>query len=237
VDNFGRLGEKPTHPELLDFLATRLVENGWSIKALIREIALTQAFQMSSDPTAQARELDPANEWLSHFRVRRLEAEAIRDSLLAVSGELVPEMFGKPADINAPRRSIYLPVRRTALNPFLQTFDAPKPFTTLGRRDATNVPGQSLTMLNSSFVIDQAGKWSRRLIREGNATAEERIRRMFAIAFARIPADDELTNAGTYLNSLAADRQVKTDEILTSEPVWQDFAQSLFNLKEFIYIR
>jgi len=237
VDNFGRLGEKVTHPELLDYLAARLVENGWSIKALIREIALTQAFQMSSDASAQARETDPGNEWLSHFRVRRLEAESIRDSLLAVSGELNGEMFGKPADLNGPRRSIYLPVRRTALNPFLQTFDAPKPFTTLGRRDATNVPGQSLTMLNSPFVIEQAQKWSRQLVRAGGNFADDRIRAMFAAAYARKPGDDELTSARGYLDALAADRKVKPEQLLANEPVWQDFAQSLFNLKEFIYVR
>ncbi|MGB8170769.1 MAG: DUF1553 domain-containing protein [Chthoniobacteraceae bacterium] len=237
VDNFGRLGEKPTHPELLDYLASRLMENGWSIKSLIRDIALTQAFQMSSDPTLEAQELDPANEWLSHFRVRRLEAEAIRDSLLAVSGELSGEMYGSPAAAGAPRRSIYLQVKRTNLNPFLQTFDAPKPFTTLGRRDATNVPGQSLTMLNSPFVIEQAQKWARRLARAGSASPDDRIRAMFASAFARTPADDELTNARAYLNLLAADRKVSPEQSLTSEPLWQDFAQSLFNLKEFIYLR
>ena len=237
VDNFGRLGEKVTHPELLDFLAARLVESGWSMKALIREIALTQAFQMSSEASAPARESDPGNEWLSHFRVRRLEAEAIRDSLLAVSGELDGTMFGKPAEANALRRSVYLQVRRTALNPFLQTFDAPKPFTTLGRRDATNVPGQSLTMLNSPFVIEQALKWSRRLVGDGVASPDDRIRAMFSTAYARTPGDDELTSARAYVAALAEDRQVKPDAVLGSAAVWQDFAQSLFNLKEFIYVR
>ncbi len=237
VDNFGRLGDKPTHPELLDFLAARLVENGWSIKALIREIALTQAFRMSSDPSPQAREHDPANEWLSHFRVRRLEAEAIRDSLLAASGELSQGMYGVPAAAGAPRRSVYLQVKRTNLNPFLQTFDAPKPFTTLGRRDATNVPGQSLTMLNSPFVIEQATKWAHRLARDGGNSPDDRIRAMFATAFARAPGGDEVTSARAYLDALAADRQVPLERVLASEPVWQDFAQSLFNLKEFIYVR
>ena len=237
VDNLGRLGEKPTHPELLDFLAARLVENGWSFKKLIREIATTRAFQMNSETSGRARDVDPANDLLSHFRVRRLEAEPIRDSLLAVAGSLDEEMFGPSDDTDQPRRSIYLRVRRTSLNPFLQTFDAPKPFTTLGRRDATNVPGQSLTMLNSPFVIEQAQKWSRQLVRDGRNTADERIRAMFTTAFARTPGDDELEAARHYLAALATDRQLRPEQILASEPVWQDFAQSLFNLKEFIYLR
>lgn len=237
VDNFGRLGEAATHPELLDYLASRLVESGWSIKTLIREIAATQAFQMSSDPSPAARESDPANEWLSHFRVRRLEAESIRDSLLAVAGQLDSEMFGKSVESNVPRRSVYLQVRRTRLDPFLQTFDAPKPFTTLGRRDATNVPGQSLTMLNSPFVIAQAERWAKRIVRDGSTSPAQRVSAMFATAFSRPPTDDETTGAQAYLQALAADRKVPADQLLASEPVWQDFAQSLFNLKEFIYVR
>jgi len=236
VDNFGRLGEKPTHPELLDFLAARFVEQGWSIKDMIRFLVTTRAFQMSSAPAPRAAEVDPTNELLSHFRVRRLEAESIRDALLAVSGELLLPMGGK-SEINAPRRSVYLKVQRTNLQPFLQVFDAPKPFTTLGRRDATNVPAQSLTLLNSPFVIEQANRWAKTLIASGGDSPETRIRRMFAQALARPPGDDELGAATEYLTALAQDRAVPAGRLLSSEPVWQDFAQSLFNLKEFIYLR
>src|SRR5579859_2119298 len=104
-------------------------------------------------------------------------------------------MYGRPADINGPRRSVYLPVRRTSLNPFLQVFDAPKPFTTLGRRDATNVPAQSLTMLNSSFVIDQSAKWAHALMKDDSDCTGTRIKRMFAITFARSPEEAELAAA------------------------------------------
>ena len=236
VDNFGRLGEKPTHPELLDFLAARFVEEGWSIKRLITELVATRAYQMSSTPSSRGLEVDPANELLSHFRVRRLEAESIRDSLLAMSGGLNTKMGG-PSDDDSARRSIYLKVRRTSLNPFLQVFDAPKPFTTLGRRDATNVPAQSLTLLNSPFVITQASNWAGTLIKDGSATPETRVRRMFAAAYARSPDDRELETAKAYLATLAEDRKLTPAQMLASEPVWQDFAQSLFNLKEFIYVR
>jgi hypothetical protein len=236
VDNFGRLGEKPTHPELLDFLAARFVEQGWSIKDTIRFLINTRAYQMSSMPMAGASEIDPTNELLSHFRVQRLEAESIRDALLAVSGQLQSKMGGK-SEIETPRRSIYLKVQRTNLQPFLQVFDAPKPFTTLGRRDSTNVPAQSLTLLNSPFVIDQSRRWAGALMDGGEDSVESRISRMFAAAFARPPGDDELDAATVYLTALGHDRAVPIGQLLKSQPVWQDFAQSLFNLKEFIYLR
>jgi hypothetical protein len=236
VDNFGRLGEKPTHPELLDFLAARFVEQGWSVKEMIGYLVATRAYQMSSSPSARSLEVDPANDLLSHFRVRRLEAESVRDSLLAVSGGLEPTMGG-PSEEDSARRSIYLKVRRTGLNPFLQVFDAPKPFTTLGRRDATNVPAQSLTMLNSPFVIAQAALWAKTLVQDGSPTPKARVREMFAAAFAHAPSDHELGMAEDYLAALAQDRNISPDQMLTNEPVWQDFAQSLFNLKEFIYVR
>ena len=237
VDNFGRLGDQPTHPELLDYLATRLVAEGWSFKKLIRELVTARAFQMSSAASARARETDTANEWLSHFRVRRLEAEAIRDSLLAVAGRLDRTMFGAGAGGNGtPRRSLYLTIRRTNLNPFLETFDAPKPFTTLGRRDATNVPAQSLALLNDPFVIDLARAWAARLIAR-QPDADARVREMFAGAFARQPSADELAKSRAFLAELARDANVPEAQLAASERVWQDFAQSLFNLKEFIYVR
>jgi len=111
-DNFGRLGDLPTHPELLDYLATRFAENGWSIKDSIRFILTSQTWQMSSRASVKAREIDPDNRWLSHANVRRLEAEAIRDSLLAVSGVLQKNMYGAPVDGNTPRRSVYVRVKR-----------------------------------------------------------------------------------------------------------------------------
>jgi hypothetical protein len=231
------MGERPTHPELLDFLAVQLVEHGWSTKEMIRLLVTSRAFQMSSDPSPAARERDPANEFLSHFRVRRLEAEAIRDALLAVPGNLDPAMFGAGEEANAKRRSVYLAVRRTNLNPFLGVFDAPKPFSTLGRRDSTNVPAQSLTMLNSPFVIEQAGVWAGTLMRSDPDTIEARVQSMFAKALSRPPDSAELAASVTYLDTLAAQRSLDSTKRLTDLALWQDFAQSLFNLKEFIYVR
>ena len=233
VDNFGRLGDQPTHPELLDHLAAQFIADGWSFKKLIRNLVTTRAYQLASEPTVAARERDAANEYLSHFRVRRLEAEAIRDTLLAVSGRLDATQFGPPVGIgDRARRSIYLNIRRNNLSPFLEIFDAPKPFTTLGRRDATNVPAQSLAFLNDPFVIDSARAWAIQLLRQAPASdATARIQLLFQTAFARPATADELTKSRAYLAALG------TDANPHDARAWQDFIQSVFNLKEFIYVR
>lgn len=183
VDNFGRLGEKPTHPELLDYLSTRFIEHGWSMKETIRFLVTSKTFQQSALASADARQIDPGNELLCHARVRRLEAEAIRDAVLAVSGQLDLKMSGPGVNVyyvgktegggpKGPldgdrRRSIYQRIRRNAANPLLEAFDAPKPASTRGKRDATNVPAQSLTLLNDPFIIDQSAKWAKALVTEG----------------------------------------------------------------------
>ena len=233
VDNFGRLGDQPTHPELLDHLAAQFIAEGWSFKKLIRELVTTRAYQLASEPTAAARDHDAANDYLSHFRVRRLEAEAIRDTLLAVSGRLDTTQFGPPVGTgDRARRSIYMGIRRNSLSPFLEIFDAPKPFTTLGRRDATNVPAQSLALLNDPFVIEAAKSWAEQLLRQTpQADAAARIQLLFETAFARPASADELAKSRAYLTALGASADA-------SDPrMWQDFIQSLFNLKEFIYVR
>ena len=233
VDNFGRLGDQPTHPELLDHLAAQFIADGWSFKKLIRNLVTTRAYQLASEPTVATRERDAANAYLSHFRVRRLEAEAIRDTLLAVSGRLDTTQFGPPVGIgDRARRSVYLNIRRNNLSPFLEIFDAPKPFTTLGRRDATNVPAQSLALLNDPFVIESAKSWADQLLRQTpTADATARIQLLFQTAFARPATADELAQSRAYLAALGTDANPHDPR------VWQDFIQSLFNLKEFIYLR
>jgi hypothetical protein len=128
-------------------------------------------------------------------------------------------------------------VKRNDLHPFLQVFDAPKPFTTLGRRELTNVPAQSLALLNSPFVIEQAQRWAQALVAEGGPSSEARVREMFLRALARPPTPAELAAAGDFLTTLATERGIAPGELLASVPVWQDFAQALFNVKEFIYVR
>lgn len=250
VDNFGRLGEKPTHPELLDYLASRFMKHGWSIKDTLRFLVTSQAYQQSTVPSDAARRLDPGNELLSHARVRRLEAEAIRDGILASSGQLDLKMYGPGVNVHyvgktegggpkGPldgdrRRSLYQRIRRNAHNSFLEAFDAPKPASTRGKRDATNVPAQSLTLLNDGFVIDQSAKWARSLVAQG-LERDERVRHMFMTALGREVTLEELDDARDYLEALAQEYSVPKDQREHSERVWQDFAHSIFCLKEFIY--
>ena len=253
VDNLGRLGDQPTHPELLDYLASRFAQDEqWSIKKMLRLLMTSQTWRQASLTSATAQEIDGTNDWLSHMPVRRLEAEAIRDSILAASGQLNPTMYGAGVNVyfvnktegggpKGPldgdrRRSIYQRIRRNAANPFLEVFDAPRPSTTRGRRDVTNVPAQSLTMLNDPFVIDQSAKWAASLI-SGGAASEQRVRRMFVVALSREPDAEELQASLDYLTELAAEHGVAAADVSGSVAVWQDFAQSLFCLKEFIYVR
>jgi len=183
--------------------------------------------------------------------VRRLEAEAIRDAVLAVSGQMDLKMYGPGVNVyhvaktegggpKGPldgdrRRSVYQRVRRNAANPFLEAFDAPKPMSTRGKRDATNVPAQSLALLNDPFVIDQSAKWAKALVAEGRSQ-DERIGGMFVKALGRAATAEDLASAREFLGELAAEHSIPPGEVEKSERVWQDFAQSLFCLKEFIYV-
>ena len=204
-DNFGRLGREPSHPALLDHLALWFRDGGYSIKALIRYLVTCETWRASSTPPAGATARDPDNLLLSHAHVRRLEAEAIRDALLAVSGALEREsMYGPPADGDSPRRSVYLRVRRNALHPFLSVFDVPVPASTKGRRDVTNVPGQSLTMLNDGFVLRMAHRWAERLEREGE---EDRLEAMFLQVVGRPPTPGEVRQAREFVAASEADRR------------------------------
>ncbi|MGK0186191.1 MAG: hypothetical protein ACI9R3_001974 [Verrucomicrobiales bacterium] len=196
-DNFGRLGELPTHPELLDFLARRMRDGGWSMKRMLRLLVTSQAFQRSAIATEIAMERDPENALLSHWAVRRLEAEAIRDSILSVSGRLNPDQFGPPVGGDSDRRSVYVRVIRNALDPFLSVFDAPVPNSTQGARDASNVPAQSLTMMNDAFVKNAAREWASNA-NHGEAGARnvnDRIVEMFVRALGRSPSAVETAAA------------------------------------------
>ncbi|MCB1203813.1 MAG: PSD1 domain-containing protein, partial [Verrucomicrobiae bacterium] len=211
TDNFGRLGEEPSHPELLDHLAWRFRhEMNWSLKSLVRELVLSETWRQAGGPSLAAREKDPDNRLLSSYPLRRLEAEAIRDSLLAVSGQLDSTRYGEPVTGTAPRRSVYLRVKRNDLDPFLTTFDFPTPASSVGRRDVTNVPAQSLTLLNDPFLLDQAERWSARLLAKTEGSGDEaRVRAFFEEALNRLPTEAELAGAKEFLASL--DNQHRAD--------------------------
>ncbi len=214
VDNFGKLGDLPTHPELLDFLAQRFIDSGGSIKSLLRDILLSKTFQRASSSNAS----DPENKLLSHWSTRRLEAEAIRDSIVTLSGRLDPTLYGESVGSGDERRSLYVKVIRNALPPFLTTFDAPVPFATRGKRDSTNVPAQSLTLLNDPNVIDWARSWALRTLNDAkNRPDDLRLRRMFREAFSREATDDEIQQSQAYLTSLQAEAAQETQKLTQQE--------------------
>jgi hypothetical protein len=254
VDNFGVLGQEPTHPELLDHLATRFVNDGWSVKRLIRTIMLSRTYQMSSAITdAKAEEADPKNLLWRRTNIRRLEAEAIRDELLAISGRLDGSNFGPSVPVhltdflqgrgrpvvNGPldgngRRSIYLAIRRNFPSPMMQAFDLPTPFSTMGARNVSNVPAQALILMNDPFVIQQAELWAKRTLAEPNETPEQRIAAMYDAAFARPATAEEISAAQTFLESQA--KEYGLDAASSDLRVWADLAHVLVNAKEFIFL-
>ncbi|WP_439629903.1 PSD1 and planctomycete cytochrome C domain-containing protein [Gemmata sp.] len=261
-DDFGKQGQPPTHPELLDWLARELVSPSpvanapgapWSLKRMHRLMVLSTAYRQSSRATAEqaakAVTADPQNKLLHHQNVRRLEAEAIRDSLLSVSGRLdataggpgvLPHLTehqvgrGKPApgplDGNG-RRSVYLSVRRNFLNPMFQAFDYPTPFTAIGRRTVSNVPAQALVMMNNPFVVQQAELWAKRVLAAPDRTREQRVGAMYAAAFGRPPTAAELAAATAFLAE--QEREYGKPD---APKAWADLAHVLANAKEFIFV-
>lgn len=262
-DDFGHLGDRPSHPELLDYLAGRFVREGWSVKKLVRMLVMTESFRQSNRTSARAGEVDPDNRLLHHYPVRRLDAESIRDAMLAVSGRLDPQLLGGLVDPYRPkskvvkadqtyfsgpldgngRRSIYL--RNTIMEPykFLETFNKPIPKMPTGRRDVTNVPNQALTMLNDPFVAGQAEFWARRLIAKSHDSPEQRLTVMFQRALGREPEPGELTawtqavHNFAYLHQRRSEGSPSSKDLLSSLAVWKDLAHALFNATEFIYVR
>ncbi|MCA9049880.1 MAG: DUF1553 domain-containing protein, partial [Planctomycetaceae bacterium] len=216
-DNFGRLGDQPSHPDLLDHLALQFQHDGWSLKRLIRQMVTSTTWQLSSEATPQAMEIDPENRLLSHANVRRLEAEAIRDQLLSVSGLLEfrsPDdmsLGANSADGDSPQRSVYLRVRRNSLEPFLRAFDFPEPFAAVGRRDVTNVPAQSLTMMNDARIQKYAARWAES-VTESAPNDNLRVHRMLLTAFSRQPMHEETELARQYLQETQQQLSLRQQE-------------------------
>ncbi|MFN8006384.1 MAG: PSD1 and planctomycete cytochrome C domain-containing protein [Terriglobia bacterium] len=254
ADNFGVYGERPSNQDLLDYLAGQFMREGWSIKKQIRLLVMSNTFREASDPSAEALTVDPQNQRLSYYPVRRLEGESIRDAVLAVSGRLDQTMYGPsiqpyredpkdyrklfqgPLDGNG-RRSIYVKVTRHEGSRLLETFDFPNPAVTRGNRDTTNVPSQALALLNDPFIINQAGFWADRLLETKAPSVEVRVNLMFRSALGRSPDEAERQRFSNLANTLAGLYKTPQDQILTNREVWKDMAHAIFNLKEFIYIR
>ncbi len=253
VDDFGHAGEAPSHPELLDDLAARFIDDGWSVKRLIRALVLSRTFQQSARPSAEARERDPENRLLQHYPARRMEAEAVRDSILAASGRLDSRLYGMsiqpardkeyadrrlfpgPLDGNG-RRSLYIKNNLMESPRFLAAFDLPGGKVARGRRDLTNVPAQALTLLNDPFVHQQTDVWAGRLLARADHSAADRIAAMFETALGRPPTAVEQDRLGRAVIELADLHGVKPSGVLSSRIVWSDLAHALMNFSEFLYI-
>ena len=250
-DDFGRLGGRPSHPQLLDYLAREFIREGWSTKKLVRKILMSQAFRQNGVVTQKGREIDPANRLLHHYPTRRLEAEAIRDSLLFVAGRLDEKLYGRPilpprtvVDgakrlFNGPldgdgRRSIYQQMSIMDPPKFLVGFNLPDLKLPTGRRDVTNVPSQALILLNDPFVEEMAKRWVKGLMNDPPTLPEERVRKMFVRALGREPLEGEKKRWVTAVKDFSV---IPGSDLMLDEKAWQLLAFAFFNTTEFIYYR
>ncbi|MFO1078762.1 MAG: DUF1549 and DUF1553 domain-containing protein [Planctomycetota bacterium] len=252
VDNLGVLGDAPANPELLDWLARDFAAHGWSIKHTIRRVVRSHAYRQDSRASARGTEVDPDNLLLARQNVRRLDAEAVRDSLLALGGRLEDALYGPSEPIalaavehargeperSGPvdgdgRRSIYLAIRRNFMPPMLQAFDLPTPFATIGARSVSNVPAQALTLLNDPLVHAMCARWAERLAGAAAADQDQRLDAAYRAAFLRTPRADERASCAEFLRSTATDLGVGIDD---AGP-WTDLLHCLVNTKEFTYCR
>jgi len=224
--NFGRMGDKPSEPELLEYLAARFIENGYSIKQLHREIMLSSTYQLSSQLVKENFEQDPDNRLFWRANRQRLDAEAIRDTLLFVAGDLDPGMGGpsQELDLKNTRRSVYAKVSRFKLDPYLALFDFPDPAMTSEVRNVTNVPLQGLFFMNSPLVSQTAERLSERLGREAGSDEAARIRLAYRLLYGREATDRELELGRAFL------RDNKTPG------VWREYQQALLSANELIFV-
>ena len=220
-NNFGMLSEPPSHPELLDWLATQFLNDGWSIKKLHRRIMLSATYQQTSMADRDHVAKDPENRWLGRFSPRRLEAEAIRDTMLRASGRLDLATGGSATDnLNTTRRSLYVQTARWDRSNFSTLFDAANPDASEERRNVSTVAPQSLFLLNHEFVLTQAKYFAEQLARDVPSDETAKIHRAFKVLFARPASADEVALA----------RKI----IATSS--WQEFAHVLLCANELVYL-
>ena len=242
VDNFGTSGESPSHPDLLDHLARRLIERNWSVKSFIKALVCSRTYRQASTYHGEAHQTDPENRLLWRFHRQRLEVEPIRDALLSIGQRLDPQppiasvvaaigegevgrgINTKPLETPFHHRAVYLPVLRTALIGLHKTFDFPDPSSIQGRRDTTNVPAQSLFLLNSPLVIENTQALAARL-GDLPISPSERVRRAFLTCYGRPPSEDE----GAHALQFIARHHGKGDR-------WQTFCQALVASAEFRYL-
>ncbi len=252
-NDFGSRGKLPSHPELLDYLATEFMRSGWSFKKMHKAIMLSRVYQLSSAENPKNNVVDPDNEWLWRFNRRRLSAEEIRDSLLTISSTLDPSMGGpqpfppesewkysqhKPfmADYPTNKRSIYLMQQRIRKQPFLEVFDGADPNAITGQRPISTTPLQALMMMNSGYIYELADKFA---VRIGLATFEqkERIDYAYRLAFGRSPTRSEVNEGVSYLKKVREElRRTKMPMDQQARAALASYARVLLSSNEFFYL-
>lgn len=233
-NDFGMQGDRPTHPDLLEYLAHELVRGNWKLKPIHKALMLSAVYQQSHEVDPDHLKRDPANKYMWHFQPHRLEAETIRDALLAVGGNLDPSMFGPSVLENSARRSIYLRVKRSELLPIMTMFDAPEPTQSIGERSVTTVPTQALAMMNSPLVRQQAEKLAARIKPAKDAPLSTSIDQAYRITLGRPPSNIEQSRMLAFIDQQRAAMGGHTPQ--ATDKAMIEFCHVLLCLNEFVYI-
>ena len=235
--DFGARGEPPTHPELLDWLATELIAHGWKLKEIHKLIMLSSVYRQDARADEARLKMDRDNKLLWHRPGRRLEAEAIRDSLLAVGGVLDERMFGPGTlDEGSRRRSIYFTVKRSKLLPMMVVFDAPEALVGVAERPATTIAPQALLLLNNPHVRAWAKGFAQRVRPDLKTPAETAIRSAYALALSRPPTAAELSAATAFIAVQTAAYR-GSGQADAAELALTDFCQTIMCLNEFVFVQ
>ena len=244
TDNFGTMGEQPSHPELLNYLAEQFVADGWSVKQSIRRIMLSHVYQLSSTPSAQGLKVDPENRLCWRMNRRRLDAESIRDAMLAASGTLVPTAGGatiRPGTrselgykFEGTRRSLYIPVFRNTLHDLFEVFDFADPNLVTGARNTSTLPTQALYLMNNPFVLEQSRAMAASLLERDDLDDSARLEIAYLRAIGRTPTEGERRLSLEYLDQLTAD---ETSDAKDRLPAWSRICHGLLASLDFRYVK
>jgi hypothetical protein len=255
TDNFGVLGDEPSHPELLDALALQFMnDDKWSVKKLVRSIVMSRTYQLGSNHNDENYAVDPSNKFLWRMERRRLDAEEIRDAMLAASGELdVKRPEGSPVmelpngqlkrgkglqEVKKPTnfRSVYLPVVRDNVSEILQVFDAADPSLIMSKRDVTTVPTQALFLMNSPFVLKQSEQLAKRILEPKGLDPAARIDLAYRLALGRVANEHERSDITRYLAEYRRSLNAANFKGNTNLACWSSVCQTLFACGEFRYV-
>ena len=237
-NDFGAQGQKPKYPELLDWLAAELIRGGWKLKRM-HKLLMTSSVHIQSAAFDEAdAKIDPENTYLWRWQPRRLEAELVRDNMLAVSGTLDRTMFGPGTlDESHKRRSIYFTVKRSKLVPMMQLFDQPEPLVSVGDRPSTTIAPQALFFINNGQVREYAHNFAKKLLPSHESSPDEAVKSGYLTAIGRAPGEAELADAVAFLKSQTDSYAAAgKDAAAARELALADFCQVLFGLNEFVYV-